>query len=97
MPSFSPNIIRVLNNSSWMSADWYGARSICEYCLVPASSAEMRLLASAIRFTDNSVSIVYFSHPMALCSVAEQSASHSEASTRSSQSVSRPASTKVGA
>ncbi len=57
----------------------------------------MRLLASAIWFISNSVSIVYFSQPIAPGSVAEQSTSSMDASTRSSQSTSSPASTKVGA
>ena len=73
VPILLPNIISVLCSSSWMLALWYAARSICEYCLAPASSAEMRLLASAIWFISSSVSMVYFSQPIAPGSVAEQS------------------------
>ena len=65
--------------------------------MAPASSAEMRLLASAIWFISSSVSMVYFSQPMAPCSDADASTSSTDAEIRSSQSMSRPASTNVGA
>src|ERR1700752_2950591 len=66
-----------------MSMAPYGARSICEYPLAPASRSEIRLLASRISFISCSVSMVYFSQPMALGSSNVAPASSAVAETRS--------------
>jgi hypothetical protein len=57
-PSLALSITSVASRPACRSVGWWGARSICEYCLAASTSAETRWVLSAISASSVSVSTV---------------------------------------
>ena len=80
----------MLSSSSCTSTTWYGARSICEYCLAAPTSVEIRVVES-LDLVHQQLGLDGVGQPAD--GALEQSPSAHASATRSSQSTSSPAAT----
>ena len=83
----------MLSRSSCTSTTWYGARSTWEYCLAAPTRAEIRVVQSSSSLISSSVSIAQYSQRTAS---AQRRGLHRRRDC-SSQAISSPAATMVGA